>query len=166
MTDIRVVQKIEPFNISLDWLMTDQRRLDESQELATAVIVALGTDRLAGVDDVLPDIDSTDRRGWWGDTDAEVIWDGWPIGCRCWLLARTKIVGPEDIEGATIARAEQYVREALQPFIDRKVASRMAVEAQRSTRERIDVAAVLYRGPEVAVDLRFQLMWDEQASGT
>lgn len=163
MNDIRIIQIKTPFEISLDWFLTPLGMLDETQQLATAVIVALGTDRLAQVDDVLPDLDSTDRRGWWGDLDAEVIWAGWPIGSRTWLLTRAKITGPESIEGATIARAEFYVREALRPFIERRIASRVDVVAELVTRERIDVMAVLYRGPLPAIELRYQLFWEEQA---
>ena len=92
--------------------------LDDTQALATAVIVALGTDRLAAPDDILPDPDCTDRAGWWGDMDAEELFNGWPIGTRLWLLKRAKIVGPEDPEGATVARVEQYISEAIQPFVD------------------------------------------------
>ena len=62
--------------------------LDDRDALASAVIVALGTDRLAEEGDLLPDPDSMDRRGWWGDYDADMVWDGWPIGCRLWLLQR------------------------------------------------------------------------------
>ena len=58
-----------------------------------------GTDRLASRDDILPDPDSTDRAGWWGDMDAEELFNGWPIGTKLWLLKRAKIVGAEDPEG-------------------------------------------------------------------
>lgn len=162
MTDIRIVQIKTKFELTLDWLMTPLGTLDETQELATAVIVALGTDRLALPDDILPDLDSTDRRGWWGDLDAEVIWDGWTIGTRCWLLTRSKITGPDSLEGSTVARAEAYVREALKPFVDKRIASAIDVLAQRTDRDRIDVAAIIYRGPLPAIELRFQVMWEEQ----
>jgi phage gp46-like protein len=137
--------------------------LDETQELATAVIVALGTDRLALPDDILPGLDDTDRRGWWGDIDANAIWGGWPIGTRCWLLKRSKIVEAPAYEGATLARAEQYVREAIKPFIDNSIASDFDVVAQRTARDRIDVNVTIYRGPLPAIQLLYQLMWDEQA---
>lgn len=162
MVDIRIVQIKSPFDIALDWMLTPMQMLDETQELATAVIVALGTDRLALVDDVLPDLDSVDRKGWWGDLDAEVIWGGWTIGVRTWLLTRAKITGPEDIEGSTVARAEFYVREALRPFIERRVASRVDVLAERVGLDRIDVQAVIFRGPLPSIELRYQLLWIEQ----
>jgi phage gp46-like protein len=163
VTDIRIIQIKSPFEITLDWLMTPMHTLDETQELATGIIVALGTDRLALEDDVLPDLDSTDRRGWWGDTEAELIWGGWPIGTRCWLLRRAKITGPESAHGSTVAWADFYVRECLQPFVDKHIASSIDVEAARVERERIDVRAVIYRGPLPAIELRYQGLWIDQA---
>jgi phage gp46-like protein len=160
MTDIRIVPISQPEAITLDWLLTPAGSLDTDQELATAVIVALGTDRLADASDALPDPDSTDRRGWWGDLDAGLLWDGWPIGCRLWLLAREKITGAAARQGSTLARAEAYAREALQPFVDRKIASRVTVVATRTRDERIDITATLFRGSLPAVQLRFADLWD------
>ena len=76
--------------VQIDWNLLGDGTLDATQELATAIIVALGTDRLAEPGDQFPDPDSSDRRGWWGDYQAEAIWDGWPIGCRLWLLTARK----------------------------------------------------------------------------
>jgi phage gp46-like protein len=162
MGDVRLVQQaVFPYQteVSVDWLLRPDGSLDDSQALATAVIVALGTDRLAEIDDILPDPDSTDRKGWWGDLDAEELWDGWPIGCRLWLLRRSKIVGSGAHEGSTLVRVEHYIREALQPFIDQKVASRMDVAVARVDPQRIQALIRLYRGPELAVDLRYQILW-------
>jgi phage gp46-like protein len=83
MPDVRLIQSPEAFpkyQIPIDWLLLDDGTLDDSQALATAIIVALGTDRLAAPGDILPDPDSTDRAGWWGDMDAEELFNGWPIG--------------------------------------------------------------------------------------
>ena len=125
-----------------DWLPCGAgalHTLDDAQALATAVIVALGTDRLASADDILPDPDSTDRRGWWGDLDAQQIWDAWPIGCRLWLLKREKITGTDAQRGSTLVRIENYIREAIQPFIDARIASSMQVTiTQRLDTQRID----------------------------
>jgi phage gp46-like protein len=162
MPDIRLVQDGRfPFatEVSVDWLLQADGTLDDSQALATAVIVALGTDRLAAPSDILPDPDSTDRRGWWGDLDAEEIWNGWPIGCRLWLLKRSKIVGPEAFEGSTLMRVEQYINEALQPFLDLRIASRMQVDVARVDTQRIQALIKMYRGPSLAVELRYQILW-------
>jgi phage gp46-like protein len=163
MPDIRLVQDTSwpRYAINVDWSLLSNGTLDATQALATAVIVALGTDRLANDGDILPNPNSTDRAGWWGDMDAAELWDGWPIGSRLWLLRRTKIVGPEDPEGATVARVEDYIRESIQPFVDMKIASSFDVAAARVGVSRIDALVVLYRGPTNPVELRFQILWDE-----
>jgi phage gp46-like protein len=107
----------------------------------------------------LPDPDSTDRRGWWGDLDTELIWNGWPIGTRLWLLKRDKIVGAGADQGSTLVRVDNYIREAIQPFIDQRIASSMDIRVERVGRERIQALIKLYRGPALAVDLRYQVLW-------
>lgn len=163
MSDFRLKQTLTANvdAISLDWLKTPLHLIDETHSLQTAVILALGTDRLANPDDILPDITSDDRRGWWGDLQAEEIWGGWPVGSRLWLIGRAKITGPGAREGATVARVEAYIREALQPFLENGIASRMTVNATRTEVEEIDAEIVLYRGPKPLIALRYQGLWDE-----
>lgn len=161
MTDLRLVQIRTPFAITFDLLQKPGGLIDETQELATAVVVALGTDRRANADDILPDIASDDRRGWWGDQDAERIWGGWPIGSRLWLLERAKITGAGARQGATLARAEAYTREALMPFVTNKIATHIDVTAERTELDRIDVRATIYRGPLPAIELQYQTLWSE-----
>lgn len=165
MADVRLVQQGEfPYQteVSVDWLLLGDGTLDDSEALATAVIVALGTDRLASTDDILPDPDSTDRRGWWGDLDARLIWRGaWPIGSHLWLLSREKITGVEAARGSTLVRIQFYIREALQPFIDLRIASGMEVIVQRVDTQRITALIRLYRGPLTAVELAYQILWDD-----
>ena len=164
MPDIRLLQNSAAFpaySIPIDWVLLNDGTLDDTQALATAVIVALGTDRLAGPYDILPNPDSTDRAGWWGDLDAAELFNGWPIGTRLWLLKRTKIVGPEDQEGSTLSRVEEYISESIQPFVDLRVASSFDVLAARAGVNRIDAYVVIYRGPKPPVEMRFQVLWDE-----
>lgn len=161
MTDIRIVNVVSLAGLWDDWLLKPSGVLDESGTLVTSVIVALLTDRLADPKDVLPDPDSVDRRGWWGDLEAETLWDGWQVGCKNWLLARAKIVGAEAMEGSTLVRAEIYTRIALQPFVDKKLCSRIDVSAERIGKERIDVTVQIYRGPLQDIELRFQGLWTE-----
>jgi phage gp46-like protein len=163
MPDIRLVQDTRwpRYSVSVDWSLLSDGTLDDTQALATAVIVALGTDKLANEDDILPDPDSTDRAGWWGDMDAQELFDGWPIGTKLWLLKRSKIVGPEDPNGSTVARVEQYISEAIQPFVDQRMATSFEVHAARVGVERIDTLLTLYRGPKLPVELRFQILWQE-----
>lgn len=164
MTDVRIGQRGsaagQPFQaVDLDLLLTPAGQLDTSDELATAVTIALMTDALAGPDDALPDSRDTDRRGWWGDVDAAEIWDGWPIGSKLWLLSRTTITGSAARKGATTVQVEDNLHEALQPFVDRKIASRIDVSAVRAGIERIEARVVLYRGDEILLDLRFADLW-------
>jgi phage gp46-like protein len=160
MTDIHLRDRVSLAGTFMDWLLLPDGTLSEAEELATAVRVALGTDALAGIEDPIPDLDSEDRRGWWGDLDAD-IWDGWPIGCRNWLLTRAKIADPYSWEGATLVRAKAYTRQALQPFIDRRICSRVDVDAIRSGRDQIEVHVSMYRGPKRLIELRFQSLWAE-----
>ena len=163
MTDVRIKQYITIEGPTMDWFLREvDNSLDEREELATAVRLALGTDSLADANDILPDPDSTDRRGWWGDMDAEFIWGGWPIGCKNWLLSRAKITEAPSQEGATLERARRYTINALQPFIDKRVASQVDVSANRTELQRVEVNAIIYRGPAVEIDLRYQILWEEQ----
>jgi phage gp46-like protein len=165
MTDVRVVTSFSFASlplISMDWLLTPMGNLDETEELATAVKVALGTDGLARADDQLPGLeDDTDRAGWWGDLQAANIWNGWPIGSRLWLLRRSSITDSASRLGATLERAERYTQEALQPFVTQKICSTFSVEASRTTTQEIVVQVVIFRGPLPTIALQFQGLWDE-----
>lgn len=163
MPDIRIVQFTDfPREaVGLDWLLQPNGALDETQALATAVIMAFGTERRAEDTDILPDLIDTDRKGWWGDLDAAEIWDGWPVGSRFWLMRRDKIVGPEALQGSTIARAEAYAYECLTPLVEKRIASRVHAVASRRGLHTIVVDVTIYRGPDEPIALRFEGLWDE-----
>jgi phage gp46-like protein len=161
LPDIRLVPVAGPI-IGMDWLQQPITGLiDETAELISAVNVALMTDALAGPTDVLPDPNSTDRRGWWGDLEADTIWGGWPIGSKLWLLSRAKIVDSGSREGATIARVQAYISACIQPFVNAKLASRFSVTATQVSKQRIDARVIIYRGPKSAIELQYQALWDE-----
>lgn len=161
MADTKTIQRVDLRGTFMDWLAQDDGSLAEGEDLATSVRIAIGTDALADLNEPLPDLDSEDRRGWWADMDAEEIWGGWPIGSKNWLLTRAKISDSLSWEGATLVRAKAYNREALQPFIDRKICTRIDVDAARTGRDKIEVHIVMYRGPKRIIDLRYQYLWDE-----
>ena len=73
--------------------------LTTGNDLQTAILDSLFTDRLARADD---DYEDSDRRGWWGDSDADT-----QLGSRLWLLRREKLTTNVAI------RAEEYAKEAL-----------------------------------------------------
>jgi phage gp46-like protein len=165
--DIRFLQQLDfpAYAVELDWLMSDQNLVADGYDLQSAVIVALGTDMLAPSAEELPDPDATDRRGWWGDLDADELWGGWPVGCKLWLLQRAKITGPGSEQGSTIAKADGWTRDAVRPFMDNRIASRIDVIADQLNLDRIDVSVVIYRGPEPVVELRYAELWDDLARG-
>lgn len=162
-SDIRYLQQLDfpAYAVELDWLMNDQNLIVDGYDLQSAVIVALGTDALAPEEEELPDLEATDRRGWWGDLDAEEIWGGWPVGCLLWLLHRAKITGPLARQGSTIGKAEGWTREAMAPFTQRRITSHIHVLAEQIDTQRIDVGVVIYRGPEPEIELRYSELWDE-----
>jgi phage gp46-like protein len=163
--DIRLVQNLAfpKYSVTLDWQVMDDGTIDDTQALATAVCVALGTNALASTDDELPDPDSTNREGWWGDYDAQAIWNAWPIGSKLWLMRRSAIESPNAMRGATVARINNYILSAIQPFIDNRIASTFDVDVTRSTSNinRIDALIHIYRGPVLAISLRYAILWDE-----
>lgn len=99
-----------------DWAIADGA-LASSDDLGTALLISLFSDRLADADDTLPD--GTDyRRGWWGDLDQDV-----PLGSRLWLLSRSIL--DDDVAKLAVI----YAKEALQWMIDDKVAESVTVTA-------------------------------------
>ncbi len=165
MPDIRLYQAVTLRSVSIDWLTRPITGLDETQALATAVMVALNTDRLALADDLLPQPtpagEVPDRRGWWGDLDAAPIWNGWPIGSRLWLMRRDKITDSAARQGATIEKARRFIAEALDPFVAAKICSSFAVDLRQAGTDRITGTVTLYRGPKSAIALQFQDLWTE-----
>jgi phage gp46-like protein len=161
--DVRYRQQLDfpAYAVELDWWLNDLNLIEDGYDLQAAVIIALGTDALAPPDEELPDPDATDRRGWWGDMDADEIWNGWPVGCLLWLLRRAKITGAGARSGSTLARAEGWTREAMDPFVTHRIASHIDVEAELVARDRIDVAVTIYRGPAPEVELRYSQLWDD-----
>ena len=74
------------------------------------------------------------------------IWDGWPIGTRLWTCGgtRSRSGAPRRHRGAD---PEQYIREAIQPFLDRRI-GRECLSRQHALTGRIDAFVRIYRGPE------------------
>src|SRR5262252_1018193 len=141
--DVRIVSIADLRQTIADWLLLKNGLLDQRQELANYCKVALLTDALSDLNEIRPDPDSDDRRGWWGDMDAQAIWRGWPIGTKNWLLTRAKISDAYSWEGDTVYRAENYTRAAVQPLVDMKMASGIDVHAERVEKERIDVRVII-----------------------
>ena len=105
----------QPARGAADWALVGAD-LETDEDLVTAVTLSLFTDRLAAPGDPLPP-GVEDRRGWWGDSFADVAGD--LIGSRLWLLARAK-----STDGLLLT-ARGYILEALHWLIEDGVAARV-----------------------------------------
>ena len=102
-------------NNHADWVQSGAV-LMTGNDLESAIIISLFSDRIAAVGDVIPD-GTNDPRGWWADTDV-------PIGSRLWLLKRSKQI-PE-----TLQKAYDYIAEALQWLLDDQVVAQFDINVQ------------------------------------
>lgn len=129
--------------------------LDDDDGLETAVVISLFTDRRAQPGDALPQFAHVgglpDRRGWWGDSFAEVPGDR--IGSRRWLLYREKLTP------ATVARLIEYDREALQWLIDDGIARAVNISAEIQGIERIAELIEIVRSDKPVAQYRFNSFW-------
>lgn len=126
-----------------DWVLNGPS-LQSGDDLQTAVLISLFTDRLALPIDPTPD---GDRRGWWGDDPK------YPIGSRLWLLDRVK--GPQDVP----QRAQDYAAEALQWLIDDGVVARFDIAAQWVAPNRLDLMVTANRRDGSRVAMAFPQVW-------
>jgi len=100
MSDITTVWDVK--NGIGDWVLGGAS-LESGQDLSTAILISLFTERLAYPSDDVPD---GDRRGWWADDPNHLI------GSRLWLLNRVK--APLNVPQL----AKSYAAEGLQWLID------------------------------------------------
>jgi phage gp46-like protein len=150
MTDIatRIIDFTRGADLALDGVL-----LANDDGLLTAVLISLGTDRQAHVDDILPNADQgdTDRRGWCGDDLNDDPADR--IGWRGWLNDAAKQL-PE-----VLLRDAEYAKEGLQWMIDDGTASRIDVNAF-SPRDGIRALAIAIHRPNLPVTrFQFENFW-------
>ena len=141
MADISTVWDVQ--RTRGDWVLLGPV-LESGDDLQTAVLISLFTDRLALPSDPTPE---GDRRGWWGDDPK------YPIGSRLWLLDRVK--GPLDVP----QRAQDYAAEALQWLIDDGVVARFDIVAQWITPDRLDLTITANRSDGSRVAMKFPQVW-------
>jgi phage gp46-like protein len=101
-------------NAQGDWSLA-AGDLQTGQDLETACLVSLFTDKLA-TPDFAPTDGSSDRRGWWGDPYNDA-----PLGSNLWQLERAHKTRE------TLGLARRYAEEALQWLVDDGVAQQIAV---------------------------------------
>lgn len=113
-----------------DWVQSGSV-LQTGNDLESAIIISLFSDRLAEPGDVIPD-GTSDPRGWWADGDV-------PIGSRLWLLRRAKQI-PE-----TLQQAYDYIAEALQWLLDDNVVAKFDISVQWVRRGVMGAQLVAYK---------------------
>lgn len=123
--------------------------------LETAVIISLFVDRRALPGQVPAELPADDLRGYWGDLGATGPDD--LTGSLLWLLSREKQL-PQ-----TLARAQQYAREALAWMLKDKIATRVEVMAEYAATGWMLLAIDIYRPDGSAVGYRYHYEWTAQA---
>jgi phage gp46-like protein len=129
--------------------------LGTNQDLVTAIIISLFSDRLADASDTLPDPNSSNRRGWWADT-----YDGTLIGSRLWLLSRAKS-SPQ-----LLLTAQGYAQEALQWLIDDGVCSSINVQTWffDNNQQLLGIGITIYQPRQSPQKIQFQYVWSQISS--
>ncbi|ABE29931.1 phage GP46 family protein [Paraburkholderia xenovorans LB400] len=149
MPDISLVWDVD--NSRGDWQLVGPVLLT-GNDLASAALISLFSDRIANPDDVIPD-GTDDPRGWWGD-----LGEDQPIGSRLWLLSRAKQTQE------TLNNAVDYSREALQWFIDDGVVARIDVFAQWVRTSFLGLQVIFYnQDGTTAAALSYAWAWNQIA---
>jgi phage gp46-like protein len=145
MTDTTTVW--DTANSRGDWVMSGAL-LQTGNDLQTALLISLFTDRIAAPDDVIPD-GTNDPRGWWGDAGETV-----EIGSRLWLLQRAKQTQE------TLQRAYDYIVEALQWLIDDGVVAKFDVLVEWTKASELGAQVVAYKQDGSTVASAFTWAWN------
>jgi len=122
--------------------------LTTGNDLQTAILDSLFTDRLARADD---DYEDSDRRGWWGDSGEES-----QLGSRLWLLRRKKLT-PD-----VAKKAEEYSSEARNWVKVDGVVSEVIPVARIVLPDRLNLI-IRYQAPEKDwQEFRFYWIWEQR----
>lgn len=135
-----------------DWQMNGPQLLT-GNDLDTAVLISIFTDRVALPGDIIPD-GTTDRRGWWGDN----LPDGttMPIGSRLWLLSRSNSPTQQ-----VLNQAITYAQEALQWMITDGVCAAVNVDAQWNADNFLAMVVTIQRNNGSIKTINFTYAWDQ-----
>lgn len=130
-----------------DWSLLGQQ-LVAGNDLETAILISVFTDRTAAADDAIPD-GTGDPRGWWADAGEDV-----PIGSRLWLMERSKRLP------GTAQAVEDYIAEAVQWLIDDGVVARFDITAEWISLSTLGCRLVAIRQDGSRVALNFPWVWN------
>lgn len=144
MTDTATVWNVQAFYG--DWVQNGTQ-LQIGNDLQTAILISLFTDRIASTDDIIPD-GSGDPRGWPGDQDQLV-----PVGSRLWLLDRSKQTK------AVLNAATDYINEALKWLIDDGVVARFDVTTEFTRPGMLGARVAARKQDGSVVAMKFEWAW-------
>ena len=158
ITDIKINWDEDLFEGDIEFLTGDLR---QEIGLTTAVYMSLFTDRRASSDETLPDPNSKDRKGWWGDALSEYNNDN--IGSLLWLLSRAKTIND------VLVKAKAYTSDALAWMVIDGIASKVAVEVLRKDRKDkssiLSIAIAIHKADGTKEAISFDLLWENQFAG-
>ncbi|MDW3683957.1 phage GP46 family protein [Cupriavidus sp. CV2] len=129
-----------------DWVL-DGAMLETGNDLSTAILISVFTDRVSNPDDVIPD-GSNDPRGWWGDLGEAV-----PIGSRLWLIEREKQ------NDNTLQRAYDYLTECLQWLLDDGVVAKFDILVEWTKDSMLGAQILSYRQDGTTETTAFTWAW-------
>lgn len=129
-----------------DWQLSGAQ-LVAGNDLATAVVISLFTDREALPDDKIIN-GADDPRGWWAD-------DGpYLIGSRLWLIDRAKRTQE------TLELAQSYIEEALQWLIDDGVVASFDVYLEWTQQSMLGARVTALRNDGSTQAMNFAWAWN------
>lgn len=128
-----------------DWTLRGSQ-LQSGNDLVTAVLLSIFTDRVANPDDLIPD-GTGDPRGWWGDDPRA------PIGSRLWLLSRSKQTT------TTLSRAQGYIAECLKWLIDDGVVARFDISTEWMRSGQLGARIIAYQSSGEVITLNSSAEW-------
>ena len=120
--------------------------LQSGNDLETAILISLFTDRLAREDD---EYDGDNRRGWWGDQ-----YQDYPIGSRLWLLRRQKLTL------AVANKAQDFAAEALKWLTDDGIVASITPVTQIVYPNRLNLFITYQKPGQDAVSKRYFWVWE------
>lgn len=144
MSDIQTIWRAD--TLRGDWLQSGPA-LATAGDVVTAVLISLFTDRVANVDDAIPD-GMKDPRGWWADDAVN------KIGSRLWLLSREKQLD------SVPKRAQDYCAEAVQWMLDDGVVARFDISASWVRTGLLGVQLVAHKADGTAATVKFSAAWN------
>jgi phage gp46-like protein len=140
-----------------DW-QVQAGALASGNDLVTAVLISLFTDRRAAPSDTIPD-GTNNPRGWWADNGADGNTDLW--GSRLWLLDRSKAPTQQVLNAAV-----NYCNEALAWMITDGVAASIDVQASWQQVNFLAIQVNIYKTNGTNQSLKFQLLWNQLSGGS